>query len=73
MDEHERLIADFEKLDIYSLRIIPEGADKPLAYPTDQDAIITKDDVLRALRTWDKVMPEYKGLLKAELRNATRP
>ena len=43
----------------------PYNGDKPYEFNKD-DWEITKEDIEKAFNTWDKLMPEYKGLLDAE-------
>lgn len=58
-------IAAAEAVDIYALHFIPDGSDKPLPLTMEDDYTITPADVRRALRFWDRLMPEYAGLLEA--------
>ncbi len=49
-----------------SVRIIPEGANDPLP-PSPPEVIISEHDIEIAIKEWDRVMPDLKGLLDAEV------
>lgn len=53
-----------------AMRIIPDGADKPLD-PLPATVEIDPDDTSES-DLWDKLMPEYRGLLKAKVENKQR-
>jgi hypothetical protein len=53
-----------------AMRVIPDGADKPLLPPEPTVEIDPEDD--GAERLWDRLMPEYKGLLDADVVNRQR-
>ena len=46
-------------------RIIPEGANEPLP-PVPSTVDITDADIERAIAKWDRILPDYRGLLDAE-------
>lgn len=48
------------------LRFLPLGADQPLP-PIPDEIIFTEEDHKRASARWDRLMPEYRGLLDAKL------
>ncbi len=48
------------------VRFIPRGADLPLP---ELDVTVDEDDVERAMRAWDRAMPEFAGLLDADVVN----
>lgn len=53
-----------------AMRVIPNGADKPLPeLPAEVD--IDPDDK-SAERLWDKYMQKYKGMLNATVKNKQR-
>ena len=61
-------IKRFDAVDWYSVRIIPKGAGDPL--PRVPDVVeITPEDVDEAIRHWNEVMPDYAGMLEAEVIN----
>lgn len=45
---------------------IPYRENQPYVYNAG-DVTITKRDVDHAVRTWDRLMPEYRGMLDAEI------
>jgi len=58
----------FDSIDWYSVRIIPKGANEPLpAVPYDVE--ITPEDIERADREWNRLMPEAAGIMDAEVIN----
>ena len=61
-------IKRFDAVDWYSVRIIPKGAGDPLpTVPIDVE--ITPEDVDRADREWNRLMPEAAGIMDAEVIN----
>jgi len=48
-----------------AIRVVPKGADQPLP-PVPARVEISEEDVIRAIRLWDELMPEYAGMLEAE-------
>lgn len=72
MEHYQRLVAALDKLEVYSMKIIPDGADRPLPLATDADAEVTEADAKRAIALWDELMPDYAGLLNAKVVNGTR-
>lgn len=70
MDDSElqRLVAEAENVDLFNLRVIPDGADKPLMITAEADYTLTPADVRRSIRLWNKIMPRYwRGALEAKL------
>jgi HK97 family phage portal protein len=51
--------------------LIAEGADDP-PIPIPADVVLTEDDMDTALALWDRKMPDYAGLLDAEVINKQR-
>jgi hypothetical protein len=47
-------------------RLKPYDGDKPYVFGTD-DWVVTEKDIRAAIKTWNKLMPEYEGLLEAEV------
>jgi len=45
---------------------IPYRGTQPYQYNAGDDDIVTKKDIDRAVRAWDKLMPDYAGILDAE-------
>lgn len=67
-EDREWLAANLENVDISSVRIIPRGSDQPYQPFTEEDVTITPEDVDRAIRKWDEMMPEdARGLLEAKI------
>lgn len=53
------------RLDLLNVRIVPDGADKPIEPAGDVN--ITPEDVVKALKDWDKKMPaRLRGILEAK-------
>jgi len=52
------------------MKVIPDGSDKPLE-PLPVSVEIDPDDSSEVV-LWDKLMPEYKGLLNAKVENKQR-
>lgn len=50
-------------------RFLPAGADEPLLPVPVDEVTITDADVEQAIRAWDKAMPEFAGILDAEVAN----
>lgn len=48
------------------LRIFPLGADKPLP-PLPSEITFSEAEIDRAIERWDELMPEYQGMLDAEI------
>lgn len=71
MSRKERLreaVQHLNQIDLNQVRFIPEGANDPLpAIPGEVN--LTPADAERAIAKWDKLMPEYKGLLEAVVKN----
>lgn len=55
---------------LLSMKVIPDGSDKPLD-PLPVSVEIDPDDTSE-VTLWDKLMPEYKGLLNAKVENKQR-
>ncbi len=53
-----------------AMRIIPNGADKPLPELPLVVEIDPEDD--GEVKLWDRVMPKYRGLLNATVKNKQR-
>ena len=53
-----------------AMRVIPDGADKPLP-PLPQTVEIDPQDN-GEVKLWNKVMPKYRGLLNATVKNKQR-
>lgn len=54
----------------FAMKVIPDGADKPPpALPANVE--IDPDDE-GEVRLWDRLMPEYRGMLKATVINKQR-
>jgi len=51
-------------------RFIPDGADDPLL-PIPDEVTFTDAEIDAAIATWDRLMPEYRGMLGAEVVNRT--
>jgi hypothetical protein len=47
-------------------KLPPYNGDKPYIFNSD-DYEITEEDIEKAIKKWDELMPEYKGLLDAEI------
>ncbi len=58
-------VEDGEK-EVKVVRVLPEGYAEPLL-PEPTEVEITEDDIDRAIKTWDQLMPDYAGLLDAEI------
>ena len=59
-------LAQIGRLDLFQVRFIPEGARDPL--PGVPPMIeISDHDIDDALEHWDKTMPEYAGMLDADV------
>ncbi len=54
----------------FSMRVIPDGADKPLPGLPLTVEIDPQDEGESTL--WDRLMPKYQGLLKAKVKNKQR-
>jgi len=61
-------IKRFDAVDWYGVRIIPKGADDPLPR-VPNEVEITTEDVDKAIRHWNAVMPDYAGMLEADVIN----
>jgi phage portal protein BeeE len=48
------------------IQFIPEGQGDPLP-PVPDEVVISDADIDRAIKSWDKLMPEFAGLLDAEV------
>lgn len=55
----------------FAMRIIPDGANKPLIPATQADSEIDPEDD-GEVKLWDRLMPKYRGLLNAEVINKQR-
>jgi hypothetical protein len=53
-----------------SMKVIPDGADKPLP-PLPAMVEIDPEDTSE-IALWDRLMPEYKGLLNAKIEKKRR-
>ena len=53
-----------------AMRVIPDGADKPLPAPVTTVEIDPEDD--GEVELWDRLMPKYRGLLNARVKNKQR-
>jgi hypothetical protein len=66
-DEALRLIKQMEdEPDWWRERFKPYDGDTPFVFDAD-DWQITEADIRKAIREWDKLMPEYAGMLEAEV------
>jgi len=65
----EAVKALFDDSALRGVRFIPDGADEP-PLPVSDNVTITESDVAKAIATWDATMPEFAGLLEAEVINA---
>lgn len=64
----KQIVERFQSIDWYAVRIIPKGADDPLpAIPRQVE--ITPEDVDEAIANWNELMPEFAGMLEAEVIN----
>lgn len=54
-----------------AMRIIPDGADKPLIPATSADSEIDPEDTGETA-LWDRLMPKYRGILNATVVNKQR-
>lgn len=54
-----------------AMRVIPDGADKPLPAASPAASEIDPDDDGES-KLWDRLMPKYRGLLKAKVINRQR-
>lgn len=52
------------------VKLTPDGADEPLV-PVPDEVAISDSDVDRALAEWDELMPDYAGLLDADVQGQT--
>lgn len=55
---------------LLAVRVIPNGADKPLPPPVHQVEIDPEDD--GEVKLWNRLMPKYRGLLNAIVTNKKR-
>ena len=53
-----------------AMRIIPDGADKPLPELPQTVEIDPQDD--GEVKLWDRLMPKYRGMLNAKVKNKKR-
>ena len=53
-----------------AMRVIPEGADKPLPELPPVVEIDPADD--GEVKLWDRLMPKYRGMLNATVKNKQR-
>jgi len=53
-----------------SMKVIPDGADKPLPPPATSVEFDPADDA--EVKLWNRLMPKYRGLLNARVRNKQR-
>lgn len=53
-----------------AMRIIPDGADKPLPELPLTVEIDPQDD--GEVKLWNKLMPQYRGMLNAKVKNKKR-
>lgn len=53
-----------------AMRVIPDGANKPLPTPVISVEIDPDDD--GEVKLWDRLMPKYRGLLNARVKNKQR-
>ena len=66
-DELGRLLDEIEQIDVNGLKIIPDGADKPLKPATEADWVVTPEDVKKAIKAWNEKYPQYAGMLEARI------
>lgn len=55
----------------FAMRIIPDGADKPLVPALPSASEIDPEDE-GEVKLWDRLMPKYRGLLNAKVINKQR-
>lgn len=53
-----------------SMKVIPDGADKPLPPPVTSVDFDPADD--GEVKLWDRLMPKFRGLLNAQVKNKQR-
>lgn len=71
-DDKAAVVAEVKaeaEADTKASRIIPRGAGEPLL-PIPSTLNITDDDIEHAIAMWDSAMPDYAGLLEAEVKNS---
>jgi len=70
MENKSRLIEILDNIyrQVKRIRIIPSGADDPIP-PVPQEVEIDEDDLDTMSDAWDETMPDYAGLLDAEVIN----
>lgn len=61
----EEVKAAFGSVKMQSARFIPKGADDPLL-PVPETLELSAQDIDDALDYWDKLMPEYRGMLRTD-------
>ena len=67
-DDCKRIADEIAQVDTFNLRIIPDGADRPLPGFTEADVQVSEADVRRAIRKWDEMMPEeWRVILEAKI------
>lgn len=64
-DVHEVFKAAAGKNDSKTV-LVPEGREEPLP-PVPDEVIISEADIDRAIKSWDRLMPEFSNLLEAEV------
>ena len=58
-----------EEIDaLKAVRFIPDGASEPMI-PIPGEVEISDNDIDQAIATWDELMPDFAGLLDAEVIN----
>ncbi len=76
MNKRKKWIAQFVEQRVsaaraaFALRVIPNGADKPLPELPLNVEIDPED--MGEVELWDRLMPKYKGLLNASVKNKQR-
>ena len=63
-DPRDELLKALDEIEaeLNQVKIIPEGAGEPLP-PVPDVVTISETDIERALKQWDKLMPDYAGML----------
>ena len=55
---------------LFSMKVIPDGAEKPLPGLPLEVEIDPQDD--GEVQLWDRLMPKYRGMLNAKVKNKKR-
>lgn len=62
------LAAQIETIKIKAVRFIPDGANEPMI-PIPAEVEISDNEIDQAVALWDELMPDFAGLLDAEVIN----